>query len=377
MAGIPSPDTTSRWDNDVDMREQEPRSRERRMAKSGRQGGGVFQQDSTKEGYGKHITSMHVRNIFNQGNQVIRNIVKQQRYELLDFTGTEAGTTNLPKIIPYQCIGWWRGLQNAANVNQTINNMIALNTISYGVRFLKAKLCIEVYAVTRKRLIQTGATSYYTDDFEQGQNLFIGWADRKAESIPITTPADLDETKLTVANTTLFDANNDNITKEEVPTREKWCHTWDFDVLNHNYLWEPNNLDSQWTLIPGAQAVQPTATPIGPTYQEIVIATKAIGANESALVTTIQDRRSYPRLMLSQPQIKDETDTMKFKYQIRISTELEMEHHIKPDIANPWLTRQTLPLPALSGDGTTRYVPCVPYETHVSQRNWNHVGEYL
>lgn len=357
-----SPDSTSLMDTDGE------RTRKRRATpyarSGGRTGGGQFQSTGVKDGYGKGIVPMEVRNIFSQANQIVYNTVKQQRYVALDFTGA---TTN-PKIVPYQSIAWWRGINNAANLNYSVQKMINLNAMSFGMRILRAKIVIEVFAVTRQRLIVTGSTNYNTFDFEQGQNLFIAWADRTAETYQVSTPAALDETVMVTGQTTLFGANNDNITKMELPTRERWEHTWDLDVLHHNYLWAPNNLDSVYTLIPGAQGVDVNPALTNTATKEIISGSTTDGSF-TYYYNTLQDRRSYPRLMLGQPQIADETGEMKFRYQVRISTELEIEHHLRPDIDNPSLQRQVIPLPSLGGTAANRSVACVPYEAQVNSRD--------
>lgn len=70
---------------------------------------------------------------------------------------------------------------------------------------------------------------------------------------------------------------------------------------------------------------------------------------------------AYPQIVVGQPSIPDETDKMKFRYKVRVLTEINATWHLFPEYTNSWeknmLRRQVvvLPLPVSqsTGDGSS------------------------
>jgi len=53
-----------------------------------------------------------------------------------------------------------------------------LHNVTSGTTFLYSRLTVEVYAVTRQRLLQQGSTNTITYDFETSEHLYVLEADR-------------------------------------------------------------------------------------------------------------------------------------------------------------------------------------------------------
>jgi hypothetical protein len=78
---------------------------------------------------------------------------KWQKYLDVSFANEEH-----PYIIPYQTPDFWTGTWDSQNT-QNIWNAKAINENLTGVEFIDSTLTIEVYAVTRQRILQTGTTN--------------------------------------------------------------------------------------------------------------------------------------------------------------------------------------------------------------------------
>lgn len=307
---------------------------------------------------------MMTKNILSQGNLQEYFEVKTIKYHDFNFD-----TSQNAYIIPYQLAGFWTGIYNAteANDNNTIQEMRRKNAGSVGVTWIGGDIVFEVFAVQRQRLLENGPTTILTYDLDATQNVVIGIADRKIETIIVTDASSLSPTALQTVNTRLFNRDLDHYTKKEVPVKFKYTHHVDMNVLHHNYMWLPNDLEPEDdfnVLIPGAQGITNNAGTTITNATEIIQTTQTEN-NIITNQTTIQNRRSYPRLHVGQPEIPDETGTMKWRYQIRISTRLKLLFHKRPDYADTFtlsaIRRQSIPLPRATG--TIPYlVPCVPYE---------------
>lgn len=338
----------------------------------------------SKEGYGKHIIPMYTRNIFSQGDLKYNYTLKRQEYCTLNFA------ENIEAIVlPYQCLHWYVGDTGNGGNNADIWDLLC--QASWGMSLHGARIAIEVYAVTRERLLQGGATNYKTYDFETSQNLFLSRGDRLQchyyypTNVPTRSRVPFNAIRWAEHGT--FSLNFDHFTREEIPQRETKIINIKFPKLNHNYAYPPMNVSSMrspsgtktWvTQIPG-----PTGyTGPGPNLETIVgtgnnteIFYKPVNNEVTGLHTeqsTIQNRSTYPMMILHSPDVPDETGDMKWVYQVRISTELFATFHIKPDFGGQGITeflhRQVVNLPVVINEnngGTVLYntrIGCVPYE---------------
>jgi len=106
-----------------------------------------------KHGYG-NVVPIVVRNIFNKGGQFVPYIRKWQKYFDLDFS-----TNQHPYVVPYQTLTFWTRMWDQATQNTLNYN---LHNVTSGTTFLYSHLTVEVYAVTRQRLLQQGSTNTIT-----------------------------------------------------------------------------------------------------------------------------------------------------------------------------------------------------------------------
>lgn len=318
---------------------------------------------------------MQIHNIFNQGQLKYDFTVKRQEYQQLRFTDNSN-----PIVLAYQALHWWF----PTSLSQNRANFDGLAGISWGMEVHKGEIEIEVYGVTRERLLEGGSTNYKTYDFETSQNLFLTTFDRSPQLYNYDGKAiqqgrmPFDQPRWTG---TPFDSLQDYYTREEIPQRAKKTIDIHFKRLHHNNVWRPvqsNQLFSQATqgnntitsmyLIPGPQNIMPVITN----------GTETVG-NNSELITqnnssmthsTMWDRATYPMKVLNPPLIEDETGTMKWIYECRISTKLHVSFLLMPDyqddLVDDYLFRQRYQLPVLSStqpQGTTTVaLNCAAYE---------------
>jgi hypothetical protein len=111
-------------------------------------------------GYG-NIHPNNARNVFTRGQRV-PFIVRWQKVMTIDFT-----RSLLPTIIPYQLFFFWTGAWHNAKT-QNLKTFAGLVKLSLGMTIQHSDLTIELYAITRERLLQQGATNVTTFDFEDG-----------------------------------------------------------------------------------------------------------------------------------------------------------------------------------------------------------------
>jgi hypothetical protein len=196
------------------------------------QGNGGYSNRNTgiKEGYG-NVGPMTIRNIFNKGGQIIKHTIKWQKYLDYDFTSNQ----NM-FIIPYQCLAFWTAgwSQPGSGTNNNIKTANGLLAISTGITPLQSTLTVEVFAVTRQRLLQQGTTNTTTYDFETSQNLFVVLADRTSETFRLTAIGDTSPTTLRTNLSETFNNIEDDMTKiAEIPQKNCWEHTWTCPTLDH------------------------------------------------------------------------------------------------------------------------------------------------
>lgn len=322
-------------------------------------------------------------------NQVVPHTITTCRYYQLDYTANQN-----PIVIPYHVGVFWTGA-NAVDLrpstrNGSLQKYSQLNAISWGVEWLMGEIEIEVFAVTRQRLIQTGSTNYLTYDFETGQNLFFATADRQVEAYQVTqyggncTPLGAIRT----TQTNLFSSTEDDYTKEEIPMKFKKIYKVHFPTLSHETIYKPidiNNARNYRFLIPGAQGTSSTSHGGGIPSNAFNYLNNTNFLNQTNTANTIygnigiqqmQPQGSYPRIHLAQPEIADETGMMKFRFPVRVTTRLHLNMHLIPDYlqtltgtnsytASQMLQRQVLDLPNVQNDiqnASTGYtVYCFPY----------------
>lgn len=331
---------------------------------------------------------MHTRNIFNQAGQRVDFTLKRQEYVTLNFV-----TNTKPIVLAYQIMDWW----SPNNESQNKKNFDKLSEISWGTEYHKGTITIEVYGVLRQRLLQQGQTSYFTYDFETSQNLFLSTGDRTVNNYAYGMPKakkrkPFDDTRFDYE---VYGDTDDHMSREEIPQRQQKVITINFKKPLHNYCYLPTNTDSWIEKKTGTDGytrctalVIPGPTGFGPQNEGANNATSARGnieieINDNTEETekeayhishaTVIDRASYPIKLLHPPKITDETGEMKWIYECRISTELDVTFHLKPD-HNPLPTqyalyRQTLehPVVTLKRYEDTNFVrcSCVPYEVPI------------
>lgn len=320
---------------------------------------------------------MNIHNIFSKG-KAVSWIVKRQEYQKLDFT-----TNTDPIVLLYQSLSWWF----PTSVSQNRKVYDGLCDIAWGMQFHKGEIEIEVYAVTRERLLEGGSTNYKTYDFETSQNLFLTTYDRSPQ-VAILNGAQWFNGKLQYENIRHnddpFNPDQDYYTREEIPQRTKKTIDIHFTNLHHNNIWKVikstdtlqvsknnNQTTVVATLIPGPQENEPYG-----------VATNATTANNSELLqnnsarltkATMWNRATYPMKILHPPSVNDETGRMKWVYECRISTKLHTTFHLWPDFndnfVDDMLIRQTWQLPSTTqvNNGTDAYcsINCNAYEVHV------------
>lgn len=297
---------------------------------------------------------MTIHNIFNTGSQRINFVVKRQEYVKYDFT-----TDVNPCILAYQALGWW--FPRVTSRNRA--NYDGLCDISWGVMYHRGEIEIEVYGVTRERLLQGSSTNYKTYDFETSQNLFLTTLDRDPDSYTIDQSLwangkiGFDRTRW---NGTPFDPDQDFYTREEIAQRTKKTVDIHFTPLTNNYVWRVHKSADMMTRvdtaqnttiniagIPGPQGNNPYGINANRTTQnsELLQRTGDIQYNQAMM----WNRATYPIKMLHPPNIQDETGTMKWIYEVRMSTKLHCTFMVWPDYTDNYvddmLARQQWEIP--------------------------------
>ena len=275
-------------------------------------------------------------------------------------------------------MGFWGNMYDNTDIaqNNTINLHKHLNESSFGVTWNYAKITIEVHAITRQRLITAGQSNYLTYDFETSQNLIVGIHDRFTDFSTISSFKDLSILSGRDPYDRLQHDILDHATKIEVPQRYKWTHHIDFPSLNNNFYFMPvdiSNSNNYTTLIPGCQNIDSYTDNKSKVYaiskQNNLTTTSVKATGESSCnVTNGQHIQtvSYPSIVIGQPRIPDETGVMKFRYKVRVITEINGTWHLYPEFCNNWekiiLRRQIIALPTSSSSSGGSATPNVAFK---------------
>lgn len=330
----------------------------------------------SKEGYGKNITPMSTWNIYALP-QRIPFTIKRQEYLSFDFTANTR-----PIALAYQVLDWWF----PSELSRNRQNYDQLAGMAMGQIWKGGRITLEVYAVTRQRLLQGGQTNYLTYDFETSQNLFLGKWDRVGgeyvyPQIGAEGYVPFDAVR---AENDAFNPRIDGVTREEIPQRERKQINIKFQHPHHNYLWKPvlsQNLATRtpgrtMTVVmapgpPGVWGNPVEGSQYGTKMSEFIDETQTNGPHQQS----VWNRSTYPMYAVHPPQVEDETGQMKWRYQLRVSTELHTEFFLRPDyeqgLTNDVFNRQLITQPSLThevaegGTVTNVHVICPQYEINV------------
>jgi len=334
-------------------------------------------------GFG-NIHPLGVRNILTRGQQV-PFVIRWQKVMSLDFTRTFT-----PNIIPYQPLSFWTGTWDDTPTQNMLTFQHLLDA-STGITFNYSDLTIELFAVTRERLLQQGTTNVTTFDFEDGQHLYITRADRDYEIYTVSQLSDLNPQKLRCVTHREWHRYADSYTRiAQIPPNMAWTHRFTWPQLDHGYMWDLarttriQHPTAYAVLMPGAQGVGKTsATTL--THQREMIADHSYQDNHNTFTgSTTQPRVAYPRMHLTPPYVADETGFMRFRFVIRMIAETHTIIHLLPDHTNdpvPIMTPddittdtplywrgQTIYMPILStGNAKMKELtfPCFPYTVNI------------
>jgi len=179
----------------------EPEPKRRKRQADGNRGTVSTHDDNMDRapGYG-NLQPHTTRNIFTRGHTV-KYVLRWQKVLDLDFT-----TNQRPYIVPYQTLTFWTGAW-AEHTTANMTNSVTLQEISNGYNFHYSDLTIELYSITRQRLLQQGATNTVTYDFESGECLYIYLADRDLETYKITSIHDCGPTSQRTPTSTGWDTH--------------------------------------------------------------------------------------------------------------------------------------------------------------------------
>lgn len=282
-----------------------------------------MEQRGTTDGYGRHIHPMKTTQIWSKSGGIIPYTLKSSSTLDIDFS-----TDQKPMILAYQILPFWSAAWNATKpqVNITSNVITHLKEICYAMEFIRGTINIELFSITRQRLLQQGSTNVQTYDFETSQNLIIATYNRTPNTIQWKAVADLDPTKLR-HNEEVF-KNEMTAQIEELPQRHSWIKTFKFPITEK--LYEIPNFKKEKKLIPGPTNIYKKGYGINDNH-EIYKDEQEI-ENINTFCEQIRNIQSWTMICLAQPLVPDETGFMKFRYQIRLTTELEGLYHIKPDM---------------------------------------------
>nr|QTE04068.1 MAG: VP [Phylloscopus proregulus Brevihamaparvovirus] len=343
-------------------------------------------EEGVKQGVG-NIVPIPKDNIWNKGNLCYPYKLKQRYFVDLDFSGL---LEFQGFVVPYQTIPFWFNrfddTSYATKQNYAIWN--ALEGQAWGMDWNHGSIKIDVISCTRQRLLQTGTTNTLTWDFETSQNLIIAECTRTPLVYNVAV-ADLSGQQFNIntcktRDSTYWNDGMDMTDVTEVPQRMRWEKHINFAKLGHGNVWEPiqaavtNNTKNK--MIPGRTqfaSAGGTVTTRGNyakltniTHQESTGSTAAKVVNDSFV-----EPKHYPGLVIHQPHIPDETGFMKFRYQVRVETELDVNFHMFPEgfvnstpgsisqsVQRGVVARYIMPYETFAPIADTSYnVICVPY----------------
>jgi hypothetical protein len=293
----------------------------------------------------------------------------------------------VPTIIPYHLLSFWTGMWNPPPLHN-LNAFEKLLELSLGLEIDYSDLTIELFAITRKRILQQSSTNVVTFDLEDGQYLYVTRADRDYTVYQVESNADVAPDILRAITYREWNTNSDTRTRiAQIPPNMAWTHRFTWPKLSNNYLWrmpsqiKPTSNDAYIVLMPGAQGQSKVAY-TGVTRQYPIMTDLGYtSAHHEFVGGATQPSVSYPMINLSHPWIPDESGYMKLRYTIRMSAETHVRLHLYPDYqsytpplatGDTWLPespafwlRQTLELPILTTQNPkmkTVAVPCIPFE---------------
>lgn len=163
-----------------------------------------------------------------------------------------------PYIIPYQTIGWWfdQGEQDNKEWNTSFQKFTAINQQALGATWLKGTVTVEVFSVTRERLIQTGSTNYKTYDFETSQGLYWVTHSRGVLLQKLASEKDTKMSQDDITNADIWHTNLDHWEKECIPQNFKKTYTIHMPRIGRGKVYRTTDYTDpkNWPyLLPGAQ----------------------------------------------------------------------------------------------------------------------------
>lgn len=343
--------------------------------------------EGVKQGVGG-IIPIPKDNIWNKGNLEYNYTLKQRWFVDFDFSdiGEYEGF-----VIPYQCIQFWLQKFTDPNYSTKANFSIytSLGTNAWGMTWNTGKIIMDLISCTRQRLLQTGTTNTLTWDFETSQNMIIAECDRTPLLYQINIPDNNDHVnyapnKTTTKDSTYWSDNMDLTTITELPQRMRYEKIINFSKPGHGNAYEfaspVANAAQRRSLIPGRTQINSIG---GIALQPHSAKLDAEQWDQSTGTTSIRSRNDtflqpahYPAIVVHQPHIPDETGFMKFRYQVRFETELNVTFHQVPEgfattnspaslqksLQRAYAQRFLLSYekPTTDGEAYVR-VPCIPY----------------
>ena len=176
-----------------------------------------------------------------------------------------------------------------------------------------------------------------TYDFETSQNLIWCEANRAILKHPLHSELHTNLFRGAETNADIWNHNNFHWTTEQIPQQYKKTHTIHFPRLGHGKVYRHRDWTSKDNynfLIPGAQGITKITDKSGTngvniSDQQENLSLESVTAPSDAewtysTIFTLQPQVAYPSIRLAQPSVPDETGVMKFRYQIRLTTQLEL-----------------------------------------------------
>lgn len=312
------------------------------------------------DGYGQHITPLTTTQLWSKRQTTFSWTIKQTTWLDANFD-----TDQTAMIIPYQILSFWTGYWIDGNDNNmTVTYANKLAEISTGIEFLHGEIDIDVYTICRQRLLQQGSTNVNTYDFETSQNLLVGTYTRTQEVFTYKTVKELNPTKLRHKDQIEKDIITAKI--EEIPQRHKWHREIPFEKLDHNKIYKIPDFKAENITIPGPTDVTIKNNHIKDNHE---LYNDVEEQNERRTEINLFRRLySRPMICIGQPRVPDETGMMKFRYQIKLTTQLHVLFHAKPDYLQTnsdkvlW-NRNTVHLPTIDINEQKEYkYACMPYD---------------
>lgn len=341
-------------------------------------------EEGVKQGVG-NIVPIPKDNIWNKGNLIYPYTLKQRYFVDLDFSTI---TEHNGFIIPYQMICFWFNRWDDTNYATKQHYAIwnAFAEQAWGMNWKYGDIKLDVIACTRQRLLQTGSTNTLTWDFETSQNLIVAECTRTPLIYNIASSGNSGQqyniNVTTTALSTYWNQGMDMTDITEVPQRMRYHKRINFAKLGHGNLWTPieaqvsNNTRNRH--IPGKTEFTGIGGTTNADARKLTsyTSTESTGSTSTTVVNdTFVEPIHYPGLVLHQPHIPDETGFMKFRYQLRVETEVHVDFHMLPEgyvnttpgsinqsAQRNAVDRFVIPYQTVGPNGNSSYnVPCLPY----------------